>query len=298
MAGVTQAKSLPEPLRAWAGPVIGEIAAVRDAAWPRVASQVWEITSAEGDRYFVKVSPTPKFFAYETRAYRSAVPCLGAGHAPRLLTTAPKLLALLLTAAPGTPVPALVLTHLERRAVHRHAGVLLRRLHGDGALDAEAREEVEAQALRLAEQADKHLARAGDLVTDRDRAVVGEAVARLPEMRLLPAAYAHGDFQERNWLWSRQGRLALVDFERARHTWAVWDMVRLACGPWEGRPDLRTAFLDGYGRDLTDRERHALGCLAALDAVSGITWGTLNDPPVAERGRRTLDRLAKGERLV
>ncbi|WP_367323616.1 phosphotransferase [Streptomyces sp. HUAS ZL42] len=294
---MTRSKPLPEPLRGWASSVVGHVMAVRDAAWPRVASRVWELTCGDGKRFFLKVAPTPKFFAYETRAYRSAVPSLGAGHAPRLLGTLPQQLALLLTAAPGTSVPALDLTDGQRQSVHRHAGALLRRLHGDGGLDAEARAEVEAQAVRLAEKADKHLARAGDLFTDRDRAVVEQAVRQLPEMRLLPAAYAHGDFQERNWLWS-QGNLALVDFERARHTWAVWDLVRLACGPWEGRPDLQEAFLDGYGRALTDIEQHALGCLAALDAVSGLTWGTLNDPPVAERSRRTLDRLAKGERLV
>jgi hypothetical protein len=72
----------------------------------------------------------------------------------------PEQLALLLTTVPGTSVPRLALTEVERRTVHRQAGVLLRRLHGEGELEAEARSEVEAQALRLAEQADKHLARA------------------------------------------------------------------------------------------------------------------------------------------
>ncbi|MFG2792267.1 phosphotransferase [Streptomyces sp. NPDC048419] len=294
---MTGGKPLPGTLRTWAASVVGPVTGVRDAAWPRVASRVWELTCDDGDRFFLKVAPTPKFFTYETRAYRSAVSSLDAGHAPRLVGTLPEHLALLLTAAPGTSVSALELTDGERRLVHRHAGALLRRLHGDGQLDAEARAEVTSQAIRLAEQADMHLTRAGDLITDRDRAIVKHAVQQLPEMQLLPAAYAHGDFQERNWLWSH-GSLALVDFERARHTWAVWDLVRLACGPWEGHPGLQQAFLDGYGRDLTDIERYALGCLAALDAVSAITWGADNDSLVAERGRHTLDRLAKGERLV
>ncbi|MFJ9542625.1 phosphotransferase [Streptomyces sp. NPDC101225] len=294
---MTGSKALPETLRTWAASVVGPVTAVRDAAWPRVASRVWELTCDGGDRFFLKVASTPKFFTYESRAYRSAVSSLGAGHAPRLLGTLPEQLALLLTAAPGTSVPALELSDGERRLVHHHAGALLRRLHGGGHLDAEARAEVVSQVIRLTEQADKHLDRAGDLLTGRDRAIVEHAVQQLPDMRLLPAAYAHGDFQERNWLWSH-GSLALVDFERARHTWAVWDMVRLACGPWGDRPDFQEAFLDGYGRDLTDIERYALGCLAAFDAVSAVTWGTDNDPPVAERGRHTLDRLAKGEGLV
>ncbi|MEU0443720.1 aminoglycoside phosphotransferase [Streptomyces sp. NPDC006186] len=194
MAGVTHCKPLSEPLQAWACSEVGEITAVRDAAWPRVTSRVWEITCADGGRRFLKVSPTPKFFTCETLAYRSAVPSLGAGHAPTLLSTLPEQLALLLTAVPGRPVPAPALTVAEHRAVHRHAGTLLRRLHGDGGRDVKARAEVEAQAVRFAEQADKHLARAGDLITARDRAVVRRAVAELPEMRLLPTAYAHGDF--------------------------------------------------------------------------------------------------------
>ncbi|MBC9717829.1 aminoglycoside phosphotransferase family protein [Streptomyces sp. TRM66268-LWL] len=290
-------KPLPDPMHAWVTSQIGEIKEVRDAAWPRLASQVWEITGIDRERYFAKVSPSPKFFSHETRAYRFVGPSLGAEHAPRLLGTAPEHLALLVTAMPGSSVPALDLNVTDRQRVHHQAGALLRIFHGGEVLDREGRDEAVAQGERLGDQAAKHVERAGDLLSDVDRDLVRRAIAELPDMAQLPTAYAHGDYQERNWLWSGQ-RLALIDFERARHTWAVWDLVRLACGPWLGHQELRTAFFDGYGRDLTAAERHAIGCLAAFDAASAISWGTVNDPEVAQRGRATLDRLAMGEPLV
>jgi hypothetical protein len=76
----------------------------------------------------------------------------------------------------------------------------------------------------------------------------------------------------------------------------VFDMVLLACGPWVGRPDLRTAFLEGYGRELTDAEERSLRCLSALDAASAISWGVPHhDPEIVERGRATLARLERGD---
>ncbi|MFJ6495712.1 hypothetical protein [Streptomyces virginiae] len=67
--------------------------------------------------------------------------------------------------------------------------------------------------------------------------------------------------------------------------------MRLA-DTWTGRPDLRAAFLDGYGRRLTPVEERRLDCESAFDAVSGIAYGTAHgDPEVAERGHRTLYRL-------
>ncbi|WP_147474122.1 MULTISPECIES: hypothetical protein [Streptomyces] len=87
----------------------------------------------------------------------------------------------------------------------------------------------------------------------------------------------------------------MVDLERARPHAVVFDIVRLACGPWVGRPDLRAAFFEGYGRELTDKVERSLRCLAALDAVSAISWGVPHhDPEIVARGRATLARLERG----
>ncbi|MEU1098446.1 aminoglycoside phosphotransferase family protein, partial [Streptomyces sp. NPDC005877] len=86
-----------------------------------------------------------------------------------------------------------------------------------------------------------------------------------------------------------------IDFERSRAATAVQDFVLMACSTWTDRPDLRAACLQGYGRNLTLEEQHALRCLAAIDAVSCLVWGPkLDDPHVTARGRRTLDRLMAG----
>jgi len=99
--------------------------------------------------------------------------------------------------------------------------------------------------------------------------------------------------QPRNWLWDPAARrLAVIDFERAEPAPAVRDLVRLEYGPWDQRPDLREAFMGGYGRALTSTETKAMRCLAGLDALSGLRWGTSNhDHEVTSRARRTLDRL-------
>jgi hypothetical protein len=96
-------------------------------------------------------------------------------------------------------------------------------------------------------------------------------------------------------VWDRtQRRLALIDFERAELGPLVRNLVRLESGPWNGRPDLRDAFLNGYGRQLTAREREALLCLEALDSLSGPQWGTEHgDVEVVERARASFARLLR-----
>ncbi len=101
----------------------------------------------------------------------------------------------------------------------------------------------------------------------------------------------HGDLQYLNVLIGDDGEPLLFDFERSEYNTATRDMVRLS-DTWTGRPDLRNAFLDGYGRALTPAEELCLDCDAAFDAVSGIAYGTSHDDPeVTERGNRTLRRL-------
>jgi hypothetical protein len=101
-------KTLPAAVHAWAEGVLGPLTVVRDASHPRPASQVWEVTHRVDDaRHFVKISPTPKFFARETRAYRQTAPALGRGSVPRLVESNAQQQALLLTAVPGRGVKSL-----------------------------------------------------------------------------------------------------------------------------------------------------------------------------------------------
>lgn len=293
-------KILPPVLRAWAERSIGPLGSVRDASHPRAGSRVWDVTDTRGRHFFVKQSPSPRFYERETFGYQSAVPALGFGRAPRLLASDARHLVLLLTSVPGTPLSSLTLTTRARRAAHQQFGTLLRRLHGSDRMPGEGRRAAEAAAERSATtDAEQHLSRAGGLLDEAGRRLVRRAAGHLFQLtdRLVPA-HIHGDAQERNALWSGRdetSHLAVIDFERSRYAPAVQDFVRLACGPWQGRDDLRAAFFHGYGRGLTDAERQALDCLAALDAASALAYGPAHDDhEVTERGRRTLDRLERG----
>ncbi|MFF4956376.1 aminoglycoside phosphotransferase family protein [Streptomyces sp. NPDC001222] len=284
---------LPPTLTAWAEGVVGPVRSVRDVSRPRTASQVWELTSDDG-RAYLKVAPTPACYARETRAYREAAPALERDSVPRLLETDAHHQALLLTAVPGRPVGAVALTPGQRRALHRRAGAWLRRFHGDARdLTARDRAEARAEVERAVPDAEAHLERAGDLITALERDVVRRHAVGLSLLGPLPVGYAHGDFGEHNWLYDcATGALAVVGLERARPHAAVADLVRLDCGPWTRWPELRTAFLEGFGRPLTGEEEAALRCFSALDAASAIARGALHDDAGATtRGRTTLARL-------
>ncbi|MFD5032101.1 phosphotransferase enzyme family protein [Streptomyces sp. NPDC058220] len=285
---------LPPSLRAWAERLLGPLSAVHDASQPRENSRVWEVTGSHGRRFFLKQSPSPKSYERETFGYQSAVPALGFGRAPQLVESDARHLALLLTAVPGTPLSQLALTPSEHRAAHRQFGALLRRLHGADKMPAQGRREAEAAAERTAADVEEHLARAGDLLTDDRRTLVRRSADHVRGLsERLTSAHIHGDAQERNALWS--GQLAVIDFERSRYAPAVQDFVRLACGPWQDRGELRTAFFQGYGRPLTEAERYALPCLAALDAASCLAYGPAHgDDEVTDRGLRTMARLERG----
>jgi Ser/Thr protein kinase RdoA (MazF antagonist) len=132
------------------------------------------------------------------------------------------------------------------------------------------------------------------LLSGQDAELARYHAARLVQTaRRLPAVPTHGDAQPKNFLWdSGYRRLALIDFERAEPGPAVRDLVRLEHGAWDGRPSLRHAFLDGYGRALAADEESALRDLAAPDAVSAIQWGFGNNgTDTMTGGYRTLVRL-------
>ncbi|GGY88196.1 hypothetical protein GCM10010343_11680 [Streptomyces avidinii] len=269
---------------------------VRDASHDWDRSRVWELEGADGMRRYVKVSPSEKFFTRETRAYRHVVPALGHSRAPRLIDSRAQDLVLLLTAVPGVPAKELDLATSDWRAVHRQAGALCARLHEAGELDRADRVEAEASLEAAADGAEKYLSRAGDRLTGGEQQVIRDHAARLPRVGPVPVGFIHGDNQPRNWLWSASG-LVLVDFERTRPAARIQDLVILAVTQWVDHPDRAQAFLQSYGRLLTDAERHALRCLAALDAVNCLAWGPdNNDQVVTARGRRTLDRIMRESR--
>jgi thiamine kinase-like enzyme len=105
----------------------------------------------------------------------------------------------------------------------------------------------------------------------------------------------HLDFQPRNWLLGPAADLYLVDFEHARTDIPLRDLVRLRFRAWPGRPDIKDAFLNGYGRDLTSSDTETIQHLGALDALTAIARGhQTGDPHLIESGHLTLRQLRNG----
>ncbi|MFD8814200.1 phosphotransferase [Streptomyces sp. NPDC059627] len=285
---------IPPALREWAQAIVGPVSE-RNVSHNRPNSRVWELTYDTG-RAFAKLSPNPTSFGRETRALREVAPGLKPGTVPLLRAADAHQQALLLSFVLGLPVKSLSLAPGGERTLHCYAGSWLRSFHsGPSDLSVQARKDAVAEIARAAVGADKHLERAGDLISAGERRTVRWHAAELGQIGPLPSAYIHGDFQERNWLLDADrtsNAFGAVDLERARPHAAVADITLLTCGPWVGRPDLEQAFWDGYGRGLTSDEERALRCLSALDAASAIARGVPNgDREIVERGRATLARL-------
>jgi Ser/Thr protein kinase RdoA (MazF antagonist) len=280
---------LPEQLTAFVRAVTSEIAEVVDRSWQREGSAVWEIADPAGGSWFVKRHSSERFHQREVSAYRHWTAALGPGRAPDLAAADSQILAIVISGLPGQIAVNMRLAADDEREMHRQAGELLHRLH-----NAAMPVPTDPGLRQGVQRVEEHLSRAITLLTSSEIALVRRCTAELPSLAPeLPAVPTHGDAQLRNWLWDQATRqLAMIDFERAETGPAVRDLVRLEYGPWDQRPDLRASFLDGYGRALTHAEKEALPRLAALDALSGLQWGTANgDREVADRARRTFARL-------
>ncbi|MGD3109405.1 aminoglycoside phosphotransferase family protein [Streptomyces sp. YGL11-2] len=292
-----QRTSIPGGVLDWASCVLGVITGVLDASRGRAGSRVWELTCADGTRFFLKIASTKASYDREVHAYRFAVPALGPGRTPRLQAADPGELAMLLTALPGETVAWAVLDMNDLIRVHRQAGYLLRELH-DRPVAPRGSVDLLAEVRARTASAVQGVAAAGTLLSHAEQELLLGLVRQLPQLEACPTAFVHGDAQECNFLWDRPtGCAALLDFGQARPAVAVDDFVHLAVGPWMRYPRLKQMFFTGYGRELADPERRVLPALAAMHAVDGLVQGIrARDPEVTEGARATLKLLADGVR--
>lgn len=108
----------------------------------------------------------------------------------------------------------------------------------------------------------------------------------------------HMDYSPRNWLVS-EGKLYVIDFEWSRRDAWANDLMWLYFGPWRARPGLEEAFLDGYGRQISDTDREILLRCGAITAVWLVVRAhEYGDSGFEEASRRNLQRLmaADGDR--
>lgn len=212
-------------------------------------------------------------------AYQSWVPELGP-RAPRLVAADTEARAVVVTALSGRPLHGMVLDPAAEARIQHGLGRRASALHRSAP-------ERPADSATAAGKIKRHVQGARPYRSDGDEDLVlalAGTYARLPLPSFVPT---HGDLQYRNVLLDDDGEPLLFDFERSEYNTPTRDMVRLS-DTWTGHPNLRGAFLDGYGRPLTSDEELRLDCESAFDAVYGTGHG---DPEVTERSHRTLRRL-------
>ncbi|MEV6330441.1 phosphotransferase [Streptomyces sp. NPDC051909] len=268
---------------------VGRVAVWSDLSWARENSRVWRVRGAAGGTWFVKVHQNTRCHHREASALRDWVPLLG-GAGPRLVAADPELLAVVVSAVGGRSLHGAVLGASEEHAVFRAVGALAARIHASPLPSAGSGVPTTDTYGRL----ERHLDAARLRLRPGDEAYVRRVAELVAGLGPLPQVVTHGDYQPRNLLLADDGTVRVIDFERSEPGPAVRDFVRIldALG---GRPDLFEAFFDGYGRRLTELEVAWLGAEAALDAVSGIAFGSRNgDPELVERGHRTLAALRNG----
>lgn len=270
--------------------VAGTFELVAEHSWPGPdRPRVWEVRGSDGQRRFVKRHAGPKGHRREVEAYQRWTHCLGAGRAPTLVAADTKALAIVITPVAGRSVRSHPLDGKEQLEAYQQAGYLLALLHsaptGTASPTAEGEDEWAAAVEKMLTDAALYLP-----------ADVGLMLRNLTRERPagLPAHVTHADYQPRNWLWESTTRtLRLIDFERTCvEPAAKRDFPRLELRILSANRKLRTAFFDGYGRQLTPAEQHACLAYGAQDAVSALKWGVQHrDVETVDAAHTMLENL-------
>jgi len=270
--------------------VLGPTVLVGDRSWGHRASSVVEVRDGRGVSWFVKCLHDRDRYAAEAAAYRWWVPALG-DRAPTLRAADDASQTLVLSSVGATPFPDEAADEVGEAEIHRQAGELLRRFHG-GQPPAEW---ADFPAVKL-EEFDRWSGRARGLLTVGELDFTRGLVRSLSDLGNQVSVPCNLDYGPRNWVVTA-GRVQVIDFEwAARDVW-VNDLARLYFGDWQERPDLQTAFLEGYGRRIDADDRALLISCGALRAV----WLTVRAHDYGEKqleeGSRQLLRRLMAARL-
>lgn len=261
-----------EAISGYASRVIGPCELEEDQSGEHRASSVLRLRDADGGRWVVKRHRERVRYEAELAAYQNWAPAMGE-YVARLRGYDEEGRLLVLAALSGESVwPG-------DAESHRRAGAALRLLH-----EAEPATPWDGfQLTKLAEFEDL-APRASQLLPVDVVDFVLTRILALAELDKAPTRVpSHGDYTPRNWLVDGD-RLHVVDFDLTRTDVWVNDLAQLDSGVWRGRPELRAAFLQGYGRILDAEDEFVLGVCAALTA----TW-------LVVRGRESGQAALEGE---
>lgn len=270
-------------LELFAEQVLGPCRVEKDASGWHGKSCVLRIRDAGGVVWFAKRHRYEADYAREVGAYRAWVPALGE-RAPHLGAYDDESRSLLLSCVPGA---AFVGVDID---VHHEAGRLLRLFH-----DAQAWPPAHAYAAERLERMELWARRSEGLLAPAELAFVRGELRSLEGIPSFARVPCHFDYSPRNWLVDRD-QVHVVDFELAAPDVWVNDLGRLYFGPWRGRPNLREAFLDGYGRTMSDDEHALLLRTYSGTVVWLISWAHRYDNAEFEAAlREVLHALMRRE---
>lgn len=267
----------------WASTHLGPVRVVADRS-RRDRALVVEVEDRGGGRWFVKRPKGAPSFRREVRAYRRFVAPLAVA-APQLVAASSAHGTLLLSGLAGRGAEELDLR--LSAAVHRRAGSWLAQLHGAAAPAA-----APGLGADLAGRVTDLVAAGRELVDDATVEYLSRVAERFAEMTGLQVVPCHLDYSQRNWIVDDGGGLGVIDFSASDLALVATDLARLANRQWSVRPDLRDAFLEGYGRELTEEEHEQLECCTALAAMSALVRTRSSPSPVLRtKSQRTLRTL-------
>ena len=269
-------------------PSVGVVRRVQHHSNEFGQGQVWRVVGSEGAAYLKKAHARATH-DLEVAAYRRAASVLS-GSIPTLLGADDDLGVLLLSEVEGRPFDEMELSPGQLQDVFRLAGEFRRKMD----LVEVERDEVGLEPA-VRQRFDAWLERAQPHIEVGLR----NAVRRQIDASVFRGAkrrFCHRDFAPRNWMVdvvADEVRLAVVDLGHARPDCWLSDLVKLADRPWVRRPEARTAFFEGYGRELTPPELRQLAQLELLHALATAVWGIeKGDAEYARLGQELLSRVA------
>lgn len=282
-------------LRDFVTETLGENAAVTDFSREFGRRSItWRVQASDGSAYFAKQHEHRSHYRAELVALTEWVPKLERSadwSAPEVIADSPELGAVIITELPGEILQETDASLDDRIEMHRIAGWLAAQIHN---LDIDSGN---TGPVRLygPELFATYIEMASPYVDTETLKWVEHITSRNDLFDGLVVVPTHSDYSPRNWLFARTGdrvTLGLIDWERARPSFWLQDIYRIAIDHWLKQPELRDAFFEGYGREPSDKEETQLKLICLANAVGSIPWAIEHDDvQFTDFARRALERL-------
>ena len=265
--------------------VLGPVELLDDVSVRPQVCRILKIETRSGEQSFVKWYAEASDYQRECDALSQYTPALGTD-APRLIAEDEALQMVLISRVPGEIATA-TQSHWDP-LIHYRAGELVRRLH-EASPPVVSDQFVRQSAQRFEDAASQLEGKVESSLLAEARLFIARAMDISP-VALVPT---HRENHPRHWVVDPGGHVRLIDFGMCEYDPWIVDVFALEQDYWRVDPQLRSAFLGGYDRDIEDddiallRAHHAVTALQAL--VSATATGATKTQKI--RARDMFDRL-------